>query len=79
MLKHPRRPKDVTQLAVQIAREALGESPKQAVAELVPGSFAARGRMGGLRGGKARAKALSKKRRSQIAKKAARTRWKKAR
>ncbi|HYD88421.1 MAG TPA: hypothetical protein VEA80_13175 [Vitreimonas sp.] len=35
------------------------------------------GRLGGLKGGKARAKALSKKRRSEIAKKAAAKRWEK--
>jgi hypothetical protein len=34
------------------------------------------GRLGGLKGGKARAKALSAKRRAAIAKKAARARWK---
>jgi hypothetical protein len=34
------------------------------------------GRLGGLKGGKARAKALSAKRRVVIAKKAARARWK---
>ncbi len=33
------------------------------------------GRLGGLKGGKARAKKLSKKRRSEIAKKAAQARW----
>ena len=33
------------------------------------------GRLGGLKGGKARAAKLSKKRRSEIAKKAARARW----
>jgi hypothetical protein len=33
------------------------------------------GRMGGLKGGAARAKKLSKKRRAEIAKKAAKTRW----
>ncbi len=33
------------------------------------------GRLGGLKGGKARAKSLSKKRRAEIAKKAARKRW----
>lgn len=33
------------------------------------------GRRGGLKGGKARAKVLTAKRRSQIAKKAARARW----
>ena len=35
------------------------------------------GRLGGLKGGKARAKALSKKRRGEIAKKAAAARWNK--
>jgi hypothetical protein len=35
------------------------------------------GRLGGLKGGKARAKKLSAKRRKEIAKKAAQTRWKK--
>ena len=34
------------------------------------------GRMGGLKGGKARAESLSPKRRSEIARKAARSRWK---
>ena len=36
------------------------------------------GRLGGLKGGKARAAKLSKKRKSEIAKKAAAARWKKA-
>jgi hypothetical protein len=35
------------------------------------------GRLGGLKGGKARAKSLTAKRRSEIAKKAASIRWKK--
>jgi hypothetical protein len=35
------------------------------------------GRLGGQKGGKARAAKLSKKRRSEIAKKAAQARWKK--
>lgn len=35
------------------------------------------GKLGGLKGGPARAKKLSKKKRSQIARKAAETRWKK--
>ncbi len=34
------------------------------------------GRLGGLKGGKARAKKLSKKRRAEIARRAARARWK---
>jgi hypothetical protein len=35
------------------------------------------GRLGGLKGGKARAESLSSKQRSEIAKKAAQSRWKK--
>ena len=35
------------------------------------------GRMGGLKGGKARAESLSAKRRSEIARQAAKTRWSK--
>lgn len=36
------------------------------------------GRLGGLKGGKARANSLSARKRSQIAKKAAQARWKKS-
>lgn len=43
----------------------------------VKAAAAALGRLGGLKGGKARAKALSSKQRSDIAKKAAAARWKK--
>ena len=40
---------------------------------------AALGKLGGLKGGKARAEKLSPKKRSEIAKKAAETRWQKKR
>ncbi len=46
------------------------ESPK----EKNPAAVAL-GRLGGLKGGAARAKSLTKKRRSEIAKKAAQKRW----
>ena len=71
----PRGPKgekrlaDVIGAAVMVGRIATGEiedtkvPAKSAAAEL------------GTRGGKARAKALSKKKRSEIASKAARARW----
>ena len=42
--------------------------------EKVPSAVRA-GRLGGLKGGKARAKALTPRKRKQIAKKAARARW----
>ena len=52
-------------------REALAKPEK----EKNPAAVAL-GRLGGLKGGKARAESLSKKKRSQIAKKAAVARWK---
>ena len=68
------RPKDANKLAKRIVDLATGEEteapPKEknkAAVEL--------GRLGGLKGGKARAKKLSKKRLSEIAKKAAKARW----
>jgi len=52
--------------AARIVREATEEKNPAAVAL---------GRLGGAKGGKARAASLSAKRRSEIAKKAARARW----
>jgi len=56
--------------AVNVASQATGqaESNKNPAAVVL-------GRLGGLKGGKARAKKLSKAKRSAIAKKAARKRW----
>ena len=71
-------PKDVNQRAVMIAQIATGEieAPKTET-DLIKLAASAMGRKGGLKGGKARAKALSSKRRSEIAKKAAAARWNK--
>ncbi len=63
-----RQPQDVNVLAADIVAEATGDSEKNPAA-------VALGRLGGLKGGKARAKKLSKKRRSEIAKNAAQSRW----
>jgi hypothetical protein len=56
---------------------ATGESPSdtQAADGKNPAAVAL-GRLGGLKGGNARAKALSPKKRAEIAKKAAAARWK---
>ncbi len=62
-----RQPQDVNVLAADIVAEATGDEKNPAAVAL--------GRLGGLKGGKARAKKLSKKRRSEIAKKAAQARW----
>lgn len=69
-------PKDVNQRAVMIAQIATGEieAPKEET-DLIKLAASAMGRKGGLKGGKARAEVLSAKRRSEIAKKAAKARW----
>jgi hypothetical protein len=70
MTDKPKRPRDANQLAKLIADIATGEktdeAPKkdEAAVEL------------GRKGGKARAAAISPKRRSEIARKAAEKRWK---
>lgn len=67
---------DVNQLAasiVQAVTAQLETPPPEAEIKRV---MAAMGRRGGLKGGKARAKSLSKKRRAEIASAAARARWK---
>jgi len=72
------RPKDPNQLAHQIMLESTGQSPKHEPKPRDPTknpNAVALGRLGGLKGGAARAAALSPKKRSQIAAKAAQARW----
>jgi len=73
-----KRPTDVNQRAVLIAKIATGEI-EDPIKEKDPVKAAASmlGRLGGLKGGKARAESLTAKKRSDIAKKAAAARWKK--
>ena len=74
----PKRPRDVNQLAKAIVDQATSEAapePRTADDGKNPAAVAL-GRLGGLKGGVARAKKLSKKKRSEIAKKAANARWK---
>ena len=67
---------DINVLAFNIVKEATEETPSEAPSTKNPHAVAL-GRLGGLRGGRARAKSLSKKKRSEIAKKAASRRWQK--
>lgn len=73
-----KRPRDPNQLAYQIMLESTGQAskfePASADAHKNPAAVAL-GRLGGLKGGAARAAALTPKKRSQIAAKAARARW----
>ncbi len=73
MQKRPKMSKDPNQLAAQIVAMSTG---KEMPPEKNPAAVAL-GRLGGLKGGAARAKALSKEKRSAIARLAAKGRWKK--
>lgn len=75
-MKKPKRPKDSNQRAKKIVDLATGESEEEVLAERPKNEAAvALGRLGGLKGGKARAKKLSAKKRKEIAKRAAKIRW----
>ena len=73
----PKHPRDIAQLAKFIVDTATGEEPaKQGKPEREKNPAAvALGKLGGAKGGYARAKALSPERRREIAKKAAEKRW----
>jgi hypothetical protein len=70
------RPRDPSQLAYQIMLESTGQAPKTESPDKDKNPHAvALGRLGGLKGGRARAAALTPKKRSEIAAKAAKSRW----
>ena len=68
---------DLNQLAKSIVDQAIGEAPIESEKQEKNKAAQELGRLGGLKGGKARAKKLTAKERSEIAKKAAAARWKK--
>lgn len=70
-----RRPRDINQLAKLVVDIATGEAKELATPEKNPAAVAL-GRLGGRKGGRARANALSPTARSDIARKAAAARWK---
>jgi hypothetical protein len=72
-----RRPEDPAQAAVMVVRIATGEVAEEldAAATKKDPVAVALGRQGGLRGGDARAKALSPEEKRRIAKKVADVRW----
>jgi len=71
--KGEKRPADVNARVVMIARIATGEIEDMTTADGKNAAAVALGRMGG----NARAESMSKKRRNEIARKAAETRWSK--
>lgn len=76
-MKKPKRPRDPNQLAKSIVDLATGENVEKSTEDGKNPNAVALGRLGGLKGGIARAKALSKIKRIEIARKAATIRWKK--
>lgn len=72
-----KRPRDPNQLAHLIAQIATGEVQYIKPDDGKDPAAVSLGRKGGLKGGKARAEKLTAKRRSEIAKAAAKSRWSK--
>ncbi|MBO0935094.1 hypothetical protein J2I47_00910 [Fibrella sp. HMF5335] len=70
------RPRDVNQLAKLIADIATGEESNDQPENTKNPAAVALGRLGGLKGGKARASSLTPEQRKEIAQRAAAKRWK---
>lgn len=70
-----KRPTDTNKRAKSIVDIATGDKEDTLSKEAISSAAAALGRKGGLKGGPARAAALTPKKRSEIAKKAAAARW----
>ena len=78
MQKRSRMPRDTNQLGKLLVDMATGMVPPEPEPTSTKNPAAvALGRLGGLKGGKARAKGMTKKARSEAAKKAAKARWEK--
>ncbi len=77
MQKRSRMPRDTNQLAHKVLQMAIGEDvePEKPPDDGKDPAAVALGRKGGLIGGKARWEGVSKRKRSEIARKAAKARW----
>ena len=78
MVKRKKNKKqDINKLAYNIVKKATEENPSNLLPTNKNPHAVALGRLGGLKGGPARAKKLSSKKRTEIARKAAKVRWSK--
>jgi hypothetical protein len=75
MSKHPKRPRDPAQLAKLIIDIATGEVEDREPHTTKDPAAIERGRLGGLKGGKARAEKMSAHERKAAATKAVKSRW----
>jgi hypothetical protein len=66
---------DEAQAAVRVIRTVVEKAEKRAIDPAVSAAAAALSKLGASKGGEARAASLSPRKRSEIAKKAAATRW----
>jgi len=76
MIRPKKLPRDINLRAHEVARLLTGETTPEPERSPVSAYLAEIGRKGGLKGGKARARNLSPRRRKEIAKLAALKRWK---
>jgi len=77
MIKKKRNPSDISVLAYQIVKDATEEVKEEIPIKEKNPAAVALGRLGGLKGGKARAEKLSKKELREWGRKAAKARWSK--
>ena len=75
--KKKKRPADLNLFATSIVEDATNDNPTDELSTKNPAAVAL-GRLGGLKGGKARAEKLTPEQRKEIARKAAKARWAKS-
>lgn len=75
MPKRSSKPRDTNALAAAVVAEATGTAPAIESSDEKLAAAVELGRLGGLKGGIARAQRLSAEERSEIARKAAKARW----
>jgi hypothetical protein len=76
--KRGQGPPDPNQVAWRVVQQATGQMPKDEPEKVKESPRVTMGRVGGLKGGKARAAKLTPEQRKEIAQKAAKKRWGKA-
>ncbi len=74
--RHKQGPEDFNEIAFRVVQQATGQAEPESPDEKNPAAVAL-GRLGGLKGGKARAAKMTPEERSAAAKKAVEARWKK--
>jgi hypothetical protein len=77
MPKRSGKKQDINERAFSIVQQLTGQAPEEKAEQDKNPAAVALGRLGGLKGGKARAKKLTAKQRKDSARKAARARWSK--